>query len=111
MKISAIAAIILGLVSVSLSGCLSQADSHKASSSPAHSSGEHSSEPHGEAGHNKHKIVVTSPIKKDVISTQQYVCQIHSCQHIEVRALSRGYLEEICVKEGQSVKKGESMFK
>jgi membrane fusion protein (multidrug efflux system) len=50
-------------------------------------------------------------MRKDVISTQQYVCQIHSCQHIEVRALERGYLEEICVKEGQGVKKGELMFK
>jgi membrane fusion protein (multidrug efflux system) len=106
MKISAIAAIILGLVSVSLSGCLTQADSHEGSSS-----GSHNSDSHGEAGHRAHKIVVTSPLKKDVISTQQYVCQIHSCQHIEVRALERGYLEEICVKEGQAVKKGELMFK
>lgn len=101
MKLSAIAAIILGLVSVSLSGCLSQAGSEEVSHSESHS----------ESGHHAHKIVVTSPLKKDVISTQQYVCQIHSCQHIEVRALERGYLEEICVKEGQAVKKGELMFK
>ena len=46
-----------------------------------------------------------------MVSTQQYVCQIHSRQHIEVRALKGGYLEKICVKEGQVVKKGELMFK
>ncbi len=48
---------------------------------------------------------------KDVIITQQYVCQIHSQRHIKVRALENGYLEEIRVKEGQAVKKGDVMFK
>ena len=62
--------------------------------------------------HQEHqKIVVTSPKAKDVIITQQYVCQIHSQRHIEVRALENGYLEEIPVKEGQAVKKGDVMFK
>lgn len=59
----------------------------------------------------EHKILVTNPIEKDVISTQQYVCQIHSRRHIEVRALEGGYLEEIRVKEGQAVKAGTVMFK
>ncbi|MDZ4683993.1 MAG: efflux RND transporter periplasmic adaptor subunit [Planctomycetaceae bacterium] len=45
-----------------------------------------------------------------MISTQPYVCQIHSCKHIEVRALEGGYLQEIGVKEGQAVKKGDLMF-
>jgi membrane fusion protein (multidrug efflux system) len=57
------------------------------------------------------KLVVTSPLAKDVIITQQYVCQIHSQRHIEVCALQDGYLEEILVKEGQAVKAGEMMFK
>ncbi len=61
--------------------------------------------------HPRHKIIVTSPMKKDVISTQQYVCQIHSYRHIEVRALEGGYLEEIPVKEGQMVKQGSTMFR
>jgi len=104
MKISAIAAIILGLVSLSLSGCVSQAESRAASESGSH--GEE-----GEGAHHEHSIVLTSPVRKDVVSTQPYVCQIHSCQHIEVRALEGGYLEKICVKEGQAVKKGELMFK
>lgn len=67
-------------------------------------------ESHGGEHHAQHKIVVTSPLKKDVVSTQQFVCQIHSCRHIEVRALEGGYLEAIPVREGQSVKQGEMLF-
>ena len=55
--------------------------------------------------------MVTSPKAKDVIITREYVCQIHSQRHIEVCALENGYLEEISVKEGQAVKKGDLMFK
>lgn len=54
--------------------------------------------------------LVTSPIKKDTAITKDYVCQIHSIRHIEVRALERGYLEQISVDEGQFVKKGQKMF-
>ena len=57
------------------------------------------------------KIVLTSPKVMDVAITQQYVCQIHSQRHINVRALENGYLNEIKVKEGQAVKKGDLMFK
>ncbi|WP_456462216.1 efflux RND transporter periplasmic adaptor subunit [Reichenbachiella sp.] len=53
---------------------------------------------------------VTSPIKKDTSVTKHYVSQIHSSQHIELRALERGYLEKIFVDEGQFVKKGQLMF-
>jgi len=58
-----------------------------------------------------HNIVATSPVAKDVVSTQEYVCQIHSRRHIEVRAQVRGYLEQIDVQEGQAVNEGEMMFK
>jgi membrane fusion protein (multidrug efflux system) len=68
---------------------------------------EHKEQVHEE----QRKVVVTSPEAKAVIITQQYVCQIHSQRHINVRALEGGYLEEISVKEGQAVKKGDSMFK
>lgn len=53
---------------------------------------------------------VTSPIQMDTSVTKKYVCQIHSVQHIELRALERGYLEKIFVNEGQFVKKGQLMF-
>jgi membrane fusion protein (multidrug efflux system) len=58
-----------------------------------------------------HKIVVTSPKAKDVIITEQYVCQIHSRRHIKVCALQNGYLQEVRVNEGQAVKRGDVMFK
>lgn len=67
---------------------------------------------HEEEGpHEAHRIMVTSPRIQDVNRTQQYVCQLHSQQHIEVCALENGYLEAILVKEGQQVKKGDPMFK
>ena len=97
MRTSARISIILVLVAFSLCGCGLRAKSD--------------SESHSESEHHEHKILVTSPVKKTVISTQKYVCQIHSCQHIEVRALEGGYLDEIGVKEGQAVKKGALMFK
>ncbi|MEQ9325423.1 MAG: efflux RND transporter periplasmic adaptor subunit [Polyangiaceae bacterium] len=62
-------------------------------------------------GHHAHKIVVTTAVAKDVVSTQRYVCQIHSRRHIEIRALETGYLDAIAVKEGQEVHKGDEMFR
>src|SRR3954468_3479006 len=59
----------------------------------------------------KTRFVVTSPLKKDTTITREYVCQIRSIQHIELRALERGYLQEIFVDEGQHVQKGQPMFK
>ena len=57
------------------------------------------------------KFLVTSPLKIDTMVNRNYVCQIHAIQHIELRALEKGYLENIYVDEGQSVKKGQMMFK
>jgi membrane fusion protein (multidrug efflux system) len=65
-------------------------------------------EPHAPESH---KVVVTSPQRRDVVITQQYVCQIHSQRHIKLCALESGYLEEITVREGQAVKKGDVLFK
>lgn len=55
-------------------------------------------------------FVVTNPIKKDTAITKEYVAQINSIQHIELRAQERGYLEKIYVDEGQHVKKGQLLF-
>lgn len=89
MKASSIMAVLLGLVSLSLPACHREEHTH----------------------HEHHKIVVTSPITKDVTITQQYVCQIHSRRHINIRALENGYLEEIPIKEGQTVKQGDVLFR
>lgn len=87
---SSLAIIPLALFSLSLSAC----NKHE-----------------GEVVVEKHQIVATSPEQKDVIVTQQYVCQIHSRRHIDVCAMENGYLEEIRINEGQAVKKGDLMFK
>ncbi len=54
--------------------------------------------------------LVTSPLQKDTTVTNEFVCQIHAIQHIEIRALEKGYLQKIFVDEGQFVKKGQLMF-
>ncbi|GGD59434.1 hemolysin D [Emticicia aquatilis] len=56
------------------------------------------------------KMVVTSPIRKDTTITTDYVCQIRSINNIELRALEKGYLQDIFVDEGKFVKKGQLMF-
>jgi membrane fusion protein (multidrug efflux system) len=56
------------------------------------------------------QYLVTTPIIKDTSITREYVCQIKAIQHIEVRALEKGYLQNIYVNEGQSVKEGQMMF-
>lgn len=56
------------------------------------------------------KFLVTSPMRMDTSTIQEYVSQIHSIQHIEIRALEKGYLEKIYVDEGQFVKKGDLLF-
>ncbi|WP_442484188.1 efflux RND transporter periplasmic adaptor subunit [Aeoliella sp. SH292] len=62
------------------------------------------------AHHEARKVTATNPVAKNVNTKQQYVCQIHSCRHIEVKALESGYLESIPMKEGQVVRQGELMF-
>lgn len=58
----------------------------------------------------KDNYLVTSPLKKDTMITKEYVCQIHAIQHIEIRAMERGYLQEIYIDEGNFTKKGRLMF-
>jgi len=63
--------------------------------------------------HQKHepmKLKVIHPVQTDTTIFKEYVCQIRSIQHIELRALEKGYLEKILVDEGQFVKKGQLMF-
>ncbi len=90
MKVSTILAIIPALISLSLPAC----NLHK----------------EAEAREEEHEIVITSPKAMEVVITQQYVCQIRAQSQIDVCALANGFLEEIRVKEGQLVKKGEVMF-
>ena len=68
----------------------------------------HSEKHEGEG--EKVKFLVTSVLKQDTLTIREYVSQIRAIQHIEVRALEKGYLEKIFVDEGQSVKQGQRMF-
>lgn len=69
----------------------------------------HSEEHHEEKENSSY--LVTSPIQKDTVVTKEYVSQIKSIRHIEIRSQEKGYLQEILVDEGQSVKKGTLMFR
>lgn len=68
---------------------------------------------HGEehAEHEHGRYPATTPLEVDTVVQRDYVCQIHSEQHIELRALEEGYLQEILVDEGQHVKEGQLMFR
>lgn len=57
------------------------------------------------------RFFVTSPLKIDTSIVNEYVCQIHSIRHIELRAQERGYLQEIFIDEGQFVRKGQLLFR
>lgn len=70
-----------------------------------------SCESHQEHHEEETEFLVTSPMKMDTSITEEYVCQIHAFQHIELRAQERGYLQKIYVDEGQYVKEGQLLFK
>ena len=66
---------------------------------------------HDNKHHKEHeKFIVTRPVRKDTVFFKEYVSQIRSIQHIELRALEKGYLQKIYVDEGQFVKKGQLLF-
>jgi membrane fusion protein (multidrug efflux system) len=55
-------------------------------------------------------LSVTNPIVQDTTLFEEYVCQIKAIQHIELRALEKGYLQKIYVDEGQQIQQGQPMF-
>ncbi|MGI4020386.1 MAG: efflux RND transporter periplasmic adaptor subunit [Janthinobacterium lividum] len=57
------------------------------------------------------KYTVTNPLKIDTSFTKEYVSQIKSVRNIELRAQEKGYLQNIYVDEGQSVKAGQLLFR
>jgi membrane fusion protein (multidrug efflux system) len=66
----------------------------------------HEHQEHAERG----KFLVTTPLRKDTELTKDYVAQIRAIQHIELRAMERGYLQGVFVDEGQQTAKGTKMF-
>lgn len=61
--------------------------------------------------HELGRYPATTALMADTVVEREYVCQIRSVQHIEVRALEEGYLQEVLVDEGQHVKAGQLMFR
>lgn len=57
------------------------------------------------------KLEVTQALRKDVFITKEYVSQIHAFKRIELRAMERGYIQNIFVDEGQNLALGQPMFK
>ncbi|MBS1581330.1 MAG: efflux RND transporter periplasmic adaptor subunit [Bacteroidetes bacterium] len=65
----------------------------------------------GESTEEAPRYPATSPLSADTTITHEYVCQVRSVQHIELRALEEGYLQDILVDEGQHVKEGQLLFR
>ena len=65
---------------------------------------------HKEEKHEERTFQVTNPVYRDTSITKEYVAQVHSIRHIELRAMEKGYLQNISVDEGQAVKKGQPLF-
>jgi membrane fusion protein (multidrug efflux system) len=53
---------------------------------------------------------VSKPLIKDLTLNDEYVCQIRAIQHIEIRSLEKGYLQNVLVDEGQTVHQGQLLF-
>lgn len=58
----------------------------------------------------KGRFAVTTPLRTDTELTRDYVAQIRAIQHIELRALEKGYIQGIFVDEGKRIPKGTKMF-
>jgi membrane fusion protein (multidrug efflux system) len=54
---------------------------------------------------------VTTPLKIDTSFEKEYVSQIKAVRNIEIRSQEKGFLENIYVDEGQSVKAGQLLFR
>lgn len=57
------------------------------------------------------KYAVTNPVRMDTSFAKEYVSQIRSIRNIEIRALEKGYLQNIYVDEGQYVTAGQVLFR
>lgn len=65
---------------------------------------------HHEEHHALLSLEVTNPVRKNSFITKEYVGQIHAIRRIEIRAMERGFLQDVFVDEGQMVRQGQPMF-
>lgn len=59
----------------------------------------------------RYEYPVVHPIKKDTVLVSDFVADIEAEQNVEIRSRVAGFLDSIFVKEGQEVKKGQTLFK
>lgn len=71
--------------------------------------GHHDAEAH--EGHAQGRYPATTVLRTDTVVQKDYVCQVRAIQHIELRALEKGYLQDVLVDEGQHVRKGQLLFR
>jgi membrane fusion protein (multidrug efflux system) len=90
MKVSRVQILVLALASLAPSACNMSSKDHRRPAPPITAI-----------------TVQTAP----VTLTEQYVCQVQSYRHIQVRNPESGKLAEILVTEGQEVKAGDLLFK
>jgi len=61
-----------------------------------------------EASHTAYQV--SKPLVEDLTQNDEYVCQIRAIQHIEIRSLEKGYLQNVLVDEGDTVRQGQLLF-
>jgi len=61
-----------------------------------------------EASHTAYEV--SKPFVENLTLNDEYVCQIRAIQHIEIRSLEKGYLQNILVDEGETVHQGQLLF-
>lgn len=56
------------------------------------------------------KLPVTSPLRRATDLSKAYVARVRAIQHVDLRAMERGYLQDTFVDEGKRVRRGQPMF-
>ncbi|MFN9088412.1 MAG: hypothetical protein ACK5XT_00305 [Gemmatimonas sp.] len=57
------------------------------------------------------RFLATTPVVIDTSYEKQYVAQIRSIRNIEIRAQEKGFLKEIPIDEGRTVRAGQLLFR
>jgi RND family efflux transporter MFP subunit len=56
------------------------------------------------------KFKVISPLVKDTVYINEYVAEINAFQNVEIRTRVNGFIDGVNVDEGQTVRKGQTLF-
>ena len=92
------------LLVLSISGCQASHAIHQVRTPPVKDLAPNDEE----ASHTAYQV--SKPLVKDLTMNDEYVCQIRAIQHIEIRSLEKGYLQNILVDEGETVHQGQLLF-